>query len=139
MDVCIDVPKGTAANSIPNRLGAEDITAAIALFERLLEDAGVATNKIGVRFESVAASAECSNPRNRDDRRLRKTQPKVDADQGDNIGLSFKLSVFGNGLDVVAAAKAAKRFTYARTDAVIFRSPVLLNYGKGAVVPSTST
>ena len=137
MDVCIAVPKGSQASSIPNRLGPEDINAAIKLFVQQMRKAGVATAKVGVRFESVSASAKCEHVR--EDRALRKSESKVDGDQGDNIGLSFELSVFGNGVDVNTAVRAAQHLRYARTDAVIFRSPVLLNYGDGAVVPSQGT
>jgi hypothetical protein len=100
----------------------------------------VATNKVGVRYVTATAKDSCESHRLSDfesERRYLKRESQVDGDQADTIGLSFKFDLVGNALDVAAAVKAANHLPYARSDAVVFRSPVWLNYGSGALQPST--
>ena len=70
-------------------------------------------------------------------RYLKKRESRVDGDQADTIGLSFKFDVLGGAVDVAAAVRAANHFPYERSSAYVFRSRVWLNYGSGDVVPST--
>ena len=135
MRTCIEVPKGTAIGSVVSRLTMEDTAAARLLFTELLFKQGVPTDKVGVRYLSAVASAKCESAQSSS--RYLKTEPRVDGDQADTIGLLFKFNVVGNALDVATATDAVDHFTYERTDAVIFRSPVWLNYGSAAELHST--
>ena len=139
LNVCIEVPKGTPIGDVVPRLAPEDITAATTLFIGKLVDNDVATNKVGVRYVTATAKDTCESNRLSDsesERRRLKRESRVDGDQADTIGLSFKFDLIGNALDVAAAVKAANHLPYARSDAVVFRSPVWLNYGSGALQPS---
>ena len=138
MHTCVEVPKGTPLGEVVPRLHAEDIASAAALFVRLLKNANVDTSKVGVLFASATATQQCSSP-HRHDRRLRKRDPSVDGDQSDTIGLSFTFNLMGNAVDVAAATKAAKGLTYGRTNAVVLRSPVMLNHGGGHLIPAGRT
>ena len=144
MDTCIEVPKGTPVGDVVSRLGAEDTAAATSLFIQWLQDLDVDTRRVGVRYESAVASPTCTHTRAESNseselgklrrRVLIKRESKVDGDQADTIGLSFKFAVIGNALDVAAAVGAANHLPYkqAGSDVAIFRSRVLLNYGSGS-------